>query len=271
MNAGVRMVVETTGMSSKGRVQLLSFKFPDALGTLTRSQIAESQVHLWTGDSRQAEAEQFTHLLSADEKARAVRFHFDPDRNDFGFARGMMRVVLGSYLGADPEDIDFSYSEHGKPALACVYAEAALRFNLSHTQGSVLMAICRDREVGVDIERVREDVEAEEIAAQFFSMAEREALMDLPREFRAPAFFRCWTRKEAFLKARGHGLSFPLERFDVSIGAGETAVRLTTRPDPAEAQRWQILQAPAPEGCAAAVAVASSPQSDSGGEANGWS
>jgi 4'-phosphopantetheinyl transferase len=92
----------------------------------------------------------------------------------------------------------------------------------------------------------------------------------LPSEFRAQAFFRCWTRKEAFLKARGHGLSFPLDKFDVSIGAGETEVRLTTRPDSAEAQRWQILQAPVPDGCAAAVAVESLSQPDSEGGANGW-
>ena len=260
MNAGVHMVVETTGMSSKDGVRLLSFKFPASVGNLTRSQFIKSQVHLWTGDLRQAQAEQFTHLLSIDEKARVARFHFDQDRTDFTFARGMMRVVLGSYLDADPETLDFCYSAHGKPALGGEHAEAALRFNLSHTQGSVLMAISPNSDIGVDIEKVREDIEAEEIAAQFFSIAEREALMELPREFRVEAFFRCWTRKEAFLKARGHGLSFPLERFDVSIGADEAEVRLTTRPDPAEAQRWQILQAPAPDGYVAAVAVASSPR-----------
>jgi 4'-phosphopantetheinyl transferase len=131
-----------------------------------------------------------------------------------------------------------------------------LQFNLSHTQGAVLLGICRGRAIGVDVERVREDLVPREIAGRFFSLAEQRALMNLPEAEQRHAFFRCWTRKEAFLKARGHGLSFPLAGFDVSIGAYETEVELTTRPDPVEARNWQILRASAPAGCAAAAAVA---------------
>lgn len=118
------------------------------------------------------------------------------------------------------------------------------------------MGICRGRAIGVDVEKVREDLVPREIAERFFSLAERQALLSLPEAEQRPAFFRCWTRKEAFLKARGHGLSFPLAGFDVSFGAVDSEVELTTRPDAAEALEWQIFAVSAPEGCAAAVAVA---------------
>jgi phosphopantetheinyl transferase len=170
----------------------------------------------------------------------------------------MLRTVLAAYLEADPRELRFNYSEHRKPALAGfgLKTETDLQFNLSHTQGAVLLGICRQRAIGVDVERVRQDLIPRDIAARFFSTAEQRALFSLPEAEQREAFFRCWTRKEAFLKARGHGLSFPLAGFDVSIGAGESEARLTTRPDPSEAQNWQILPVPAPEGCAAAVAVA---------------
>jgi 4'-phosphopantetheinyl transferase len=245
-------------MTSQETLQLQALEFPARLEELRVPALDGAGIHLWHG-SPQARRSLLPHLsalLSADEADRRARFHFEADRRDFAFARGMLRTLVAAYLKTDPREVRFRYSEYGKPSLAPAGAEPDLQFNLSHTQGAVLLAICRQRAIGVDVERVREDFSPQEIATRFFSLSEQQALMRLPKAEQRPAFFHCWSRKEAFLKARGHGLSFPLEQFDVSIGVDETEVRLTTRPDPAEAQRWQILQAPAPEGYVAAVAVA---------------
>jgi 4'-phosphopantetheinyl transferase len=246
-------------MTSPETMQLLGLQFPGDLAKLRAPALDGASVHLWHA-SPQERAGLLPHLnalLSADECARRDRFRFENDRRDFAFARGMLRTVLAAYLAADARELRFRYSDHGKPALDSAAQETDVRFNLSHTQGAVLLGICLRRAIGVDVERVREDLRPREIAGRFFSTAEQRTLFNLPEAEQREAFFRCWTRKEAFLKARGHGLSFPLAGFDVSIGAGDAEVKLTTRPDPSEAHHWQILSAPAPEGCAAAVAVAS--------------
>ena len=246
-------------MASPDTLQLLELEFPSKLAELHVPALDDASIHLWSWHAGPQERvsllPQLSSLLSEDEVERRERFRFESDRQAFAFARGMLRTVLGAYLKSDPRELRFRYSEHGKPSLDSP-VPADLQFNLSHTQGAVLLGICRQRAIGVDIERVREDLIPRDIAARFFSLEEQRALMSLPEAEQRQAFFRCWTRKEAFLKARGHGLSFPLARFDVSIGAEDTEVRLTTRPDPAEAQDWQILPVAAPEGYAAAVAVA---------------
>ena len=252
-------------MASQDAVQLLGLEFPATLEQLRVPELGGEAVHLWHANPQEHGAllPHFDILLSPDEVQRRNRFRFESDRQDFAFARGMLRTVLAAYLDADPRELRFRYSEHGKPALVSdvpavsAAREKDLQFNLSHTKGAVLLGICRQRAIGVDVERVREDLVPRDIASRFFSPAEQWALFSLPEADQREAFFRCWTRKEAFLKARGHGLSFPLAGFDVSIGADESEVRLTTRPDPSEAQNWQILPVSAPEGCAAAAAVAS--------------
>jgi 4'-phosphopantetheinyl transferase len=243
-------------MASPDTVQLLELEFPAELGDLHAPALDNASIHLWhaSPQERLSLLPLLSNLLSADEAERRERFRFESDRQSFAFARGMLRTVLGAYLEADPRELRFRYSEHGKPSLDSS-VPTDLQFNLSHTQGAVLLGICRQGAIGVDVERVREDLIPRDIAARFFSLEEQQALMSLPEAEQREAFFRCWTRKEAFLKARGHGLSFPLARFDVSIGAEETEVRLRTRPDPAEAQDWQILPVAAPEGYAAAVAM----------------
>ena len=244
-------------MVSQEPARLLALEVPSNPDDLCVPELQAGSVHVWhaglpvTG----SQPELFENLLSSDEAARRARFHFESDRRDFASARGLLRTLLAAYCGRDPRELRFRYSERGKPSLAGPGSDEGLQFNLSHTRGAILLGICRGRAVGVDIEKVREDFRPQEIAARFFSDAEQQALSSLPEAERRQAFFRCWTRKEAFLKARGDGLSFPLERFDVSIG-GEAEVRLTTRPDPAEAERWQIVEAQAPEGYAAAVAAA---------------
>jgi 4'-phosphopantetheinyl transferase len=249
-------------IGSPEKIQVLELHLPERPGELRVPGLDGSSIHLWHASPQECEScfGGFTSLLSSDENDRRMRFHFEGDRQDFAFAHGMLRSVLAGYLKTDPQKLRFGYSEHSKPFLTGL--ESGLRFNLSHTQGAVLLAVCREREIGVDVERIREDFDPREIATRFFSEAEQRALVTLPQTEQRPGFFRCWTRKEAFLKARGHGLSFPLDLFDVSIGADETEVTLVTRPDATEARRWQIVGAPAPEGCVAAVAVASSCPAD---------
>jgi 4'-phosphopantetheinyl transferase len=220
------------------------------------------EVHVWraTLDQTPSHIQSFLHNLAADEQARAERFHFERDREHFIVARGVLRAILGGYLKRAPECLSFCYSSHGKPALAGESDGDATRFNVSHSHGIALYAVTRGREVGIDLERIRSDLEFEELAGRFFSRQEVAMLRTLPIEAQREAFFRCWTRKEAYLKARGEGLSLPLDQFDVSLAPGEPAAILGTQPDPSEASRWSLQElAPAP-GYVAALAV----------EGHGW-
>lgn len=195
------------------------------------------------------------HLLSADERERAERFHFRRDRDHFIAARGLLRLLLSRYLGLPPQQLSFSYSPYGKPSLAAERDRARLRFNVSHSQGIALYAFTLEREIGVDVEYIRQDVVGESVAEHFFSAQEVASLRSLPAEVQPQAFFNCWTRKEAFIKARGEGLSFPLDQFDVSLVPGEPAALISTRNDLLEASRWSLQTLPVEEGYVAALAV----------------
>jgi 4'-phosphopantetheinyl transferase len=171
-------------------------------------------------------------LLSDDERQRSSRLRFDRDRRRFVVARGRLRQLLAERLGDAPRSVAFAYGPHGKPALASRYARSDLRFNLSHCDDVAAFAFCRGREVGLDIESVRALPDAEDIAGRFFSRRENDAYLALAPHDRPLGFFNCWTRKEAFVKALGAGLGYPLDRFDVSLAPGEPAkiLRVGTRP-----------------------------------------
>lgn len=188
--------------------------------------------------------------LSPDEEARAARFHFARDRVRYTVARGSLRRILGLYLKRPPTEIAFVYSPYGKPALA---DDAPLAFNVSHSGDWAVCAVTPGARVGIDIEQIRPDLAGESIAEHFFSPREVAALRGLPPAEQPAAFFRCWTRKEAFVKARGEGLSLPLDRFDVSLRADEPAALLRTLDDPAEAARWSMVALTAPSGYEATV------------------
>jgi 4'-phosphopantetheinyl transferase len=162
-------------------------------------------------------------LLSADERERAGRFAFERDRRRYIVARARLRQLLGERLGAAPESLQFVYKPHGKPALARCPGRRDLRFNVSHCGEVAAYAFAEGRAVGVDIEEIRELPDAEDIAMRFFSRRERAAYMRLPVRERPQGFFNCWTRKEAFIKALGSGLSCPLDSFDVSFAPGRPA------------------------------------------------
>jgi 4'-phosphopantetheinyl transferase len=164
-------------------------------------------------------------------------------------------MILAAYLSADPAELSFSYSKKEKPSLGAAHAGSGVTFNISHSGGIALLAFARRREIGVDVEQIRSDFDLEAIARRFFSAHERQELFALPPEERANAFFRCWTRKEAYIKATGDGLSLPLTQFDVSINASNEKALLATRPDRSEAERWQLREAPAGPGFVAALCV----------------
>jgi 4'-phosphopantetheinyl transferase len=175
--------------------------------------------------------------LSPDELERADRFVTAALRASFIAARGLLRWVLAAYLDTGAASLRFRYGTNGKPALD----PAELSFNLSHSHGALLVAVTRGREIGVDIERVRNEVDHQAIARTVFSPGELAALARLPTDSRARAFFRCWTRKEAFIKGRGDGLSLALDSFDVALDHASDRVLQQTRFDPGAADHWQIL------------------------------
>lgn len=198
-------------------------------------------------------------MLAADEISRADRFHFAKDRDHFIVARGLLRTLLAAYLGADAAGLRFAYAEKGKPSLADASNAGsqpdAVNFNLAHSHGGALYAFSRGRELGVDLEFIRENFEGEKIAERFFSAAEIETLELVPRELKEQAFFECWTRKEAYIKARGEGLSMPLDEFDVSLRPGEPAALLRNHKDPDEVTRWTMRSITVSAGYVAALVV----------------
>ena len=214
-------------------------------------------VHVWrvSLDQSPSQIALFRKDLNDDERSRADRFYFSRDRERFIVARGILRAILGRYSNRAPESLSFTYSAHGKPALVPESDADRIRFNLSHSNGKALYAINRGREIGVDIEFIRGDLEAEQIAERFFSHSEIETLRALPPSLRKYAFFLCWTRKEAYIKARGEGLSLALDQFDVSLAPGEPAALLSTRSGSDEALRWSLRNLTPASGYAAALAT----------------
>jgi 4'-phosphopantetheinyl transferase len=198
-------------------------------------------------------------MLSTEEAERAARFHFPADRDRYITAHGCLRDILARYLRGEPAQLSFVAGTHGKPSLA---TEEAIDFNLSHSNDYALIAIARGRRVGIDVERMRKGISSFVIAQQYFSKAEVAELQALPIDEREVAFFTCWTRKEAYIKAQGLGLSLPLESFDVSLSPDEPAILRATRPDFDEASRWILYSLEVDPGYKAAMAVEINPPQD---------
>jgi 4'-phosphopantetheinyl transferase len=220
-----------------------------------------SEIDLWIWSSRDGNVSvpDVDHVLSAEEKARAARFVFERDARRFTTRRFRVREILAAYLACEPAAISFVAGEHGKPFLHPEH-NSDLQFNLTHSEDLAILAVARGLEMGVDVECMR-PVE-ERIADRFFSPAEQRALANLPPEWATRGFFECWTAKEAFVKARGTGLSLPLDSFDVSLGPGVPSAILrigTARPDCARNWRlWRFEPAP---GFVCAVAARTGGQS----------
>jgi 4'-phosphopantetheinyl transferase len=240
-------------MGSKTDVQI--GEVWDARTTGRPSELHPGVVHLWQRrlDASAEEVSAYYRLLSSEEQERALRFRVERPRTEFVLTRGTLRTLLAQYLGITPQEVQFRYEVRGKPALE---GESGLCFNVSHTNGLALMAFVMRRTIGIDVENLVRGVDAQRLAERFFSERERQALRSLRGDELQPAFFRCWTRKEAYIKAKGDGLSLALDQFDVSIAEQDRDALLATRPDPTEATRWTVCDVPMGTGYVAAVAVA---------------
>jgi 4'-phosphopantetheinyl transferase len=219
--------------------------------------LTADEVHVWQIVLNRPidEVEELQTLLASEEISRADRFRFERDRRRFVVVHGLLRVILGRYLGLKPSQLRFVYSDYGKPALAPAPATRGLSFNLSHTHELALVAVTRDRQLGIDLEHIRHIPEVEQIAERFFSPQENEIIQALTGSERLEAFFQCWTCKEAYIKARGEGLSLPLDQFQVVPILGEAVPFLSVKGDPQESSRWSLRKLiPAP-GYVAALAV----------------
>ena len=232
---------------SSGLVALKPSRFPGLALDVT-------EVHLWQASLEGRAADIFESFLSADELTRANRFHFIKDRNHFVVARGLLRNLLAAYLGVNCAELQFCYGAQGKPFLL-LDSQAQINFNVSHSHGRAAFAFTRGRELGVDLEYVKDDFDDALIANRFFSRAEVLALRTVPADLRKQAFFNCWTRKEAYIKARGEGLSMPLDQFDVSLRPEEPVALLNNYREEREVSRWSMQAIPAPEGYVGALVV----------------
>ena len=215
--------------------------------------LRHSEVHVWRTalDVPASRAKWLQRTLAPSESARAERFRFEEGRHRYIVARGWLRAVLASYLGVEPNELRFGYGLCGKPRLAEYTGEAWLRFNLSHSEGYALCAVAQGREVGIDLERIRGDRGYEAMAKLVFSPREISNLEAIPVDKQAEAFHEVWTRKEAFIKATGLGLSLPLKRLDVSFTAGDPSIVLQQQ----DGSLWSVLALDSWPGYAAALAV----------------
>lgn len=224
----------------------------------TNLTLGDDQVHVWRAslEIAQAQLQQLRRCLTDDEISRANRFVFEKDRNHYITARGQLRHILSAYLSQQPAALRFEYTSHGKPSLAGAHD---LNFNLSHSGTLALYAVTRSRELGIDIESIRPDFSGIDIAEHYFSKNEVAVFRKLPENLHSGAFFTCWTRKEAYIKAIGEGLSCPLDTFDVAFAPGEAPKLLTNRVKPDEVRRWSMYDLPAGEGYKAALCIENSP------------
>ncbi len=244
-------------------------------------ELPEGECHIWRAflDGPAAQAPQLTELLASDELQRAVRFRFDVDRLRFIVRRGLLRIILARYLNVRPGQLQFNYSPDGKPSLAQTVdgaatavagaATAAARgrpagspvgctidFSLSHSHGLAVYAFTRGTRVGVDLEQARPIAQADQIVEHFFSEEERRTYRALPLSQRQEAFFNCWTRKEAYLKASEGNLEQVLSQVQVSLAPGEPAELRSTGKAGEEISRWSLqVFSPAPGYIAALVAA----------------
>ena len=204
------------------------------------------------------DASQFTRYLSilcSEEKSRALRFRFDRDRGRYVFARGILRLILGMYLNEDPEVLCFRYNANGKPSLARQFTDPPVDFNLSHAADVALFAFAHGREVGVDTERMDERLDYAQLVEMVLTAQEIAALYALPERKRRPAFFRAWTRKEAYLKALGSGLSCEPNMIEVSCHYEESHRSVAVMGGPESGQQWSLADLPVGDGFVAAVAA----------------
>jgi 4'-phosphopantetheinyl transferase len=221
------------------------------------------EAHVWRASLDQPAnvIAKLTPILSQDERQRAMRYYRPADRDRFIAGRGILRKIISAYLAHAPDEVQFVCNEYGKPFISDDQNRGTLTFNVSHSNSMALYAVTRGRRVGVDIEHMREDFATLEVAERFFSKDEFEALKAAPSDQRTKAFFNCWSRKEAYIKAIGMGVSYPLDGFTVSLASDVAPALLKVDADATEVSRWKLYELDVGEGYVAALIVENPPVS----------
>ncbi len=241
-------------LSKSDMIKVEKTKVGDTRFPVSKLSLYSDEVHIWNAsvDVPEPCLEHFVQVLSNDEIQRANRFRFDCDRRRFIVAHGLLRYFLSCYCFSAPYEHSFDYNYYGKPGLS---RNTQLHFNMSHSGKYVLYGFTSGREIGVDIEHVRRTENLELIINSYFSNRERDEFSNLPEQFKNKAFFSCWTRKEAYIKAQGKGLSLPLNQFSISFIPGEPVELLETQHNVKEKSRWSLTEIAVNAEYAAAVAV----------------
>jgi 4'-phosphopantetheinyl transferase len=220
-------------------------------------QLTEKDVHVWFCDFESSawEVDRFWEILSGEERLRARSFYFSREVKHYVICRGLLKRLLSGYLGVSAGGVPLRYGQYGKPEVPGGTLEKTIRFNLSRSGGVGLFAFSRENEVGVDVERIREIPELDEIVERFFTNSEKAAFAQIPSSGKTEAFFKLWTRKEAFVKAQGKGLSVGLDTFEVPFLPDEEGTFITSTNDSSEPCSCSVTDLALPPGYAAALAV----------------
>ena len=202
-------------------------------------QLDASTIHLWSADLNCTikQEKNYFSLLSLDEKEKAAKFKFKRDASQYIIAKGILRTLLGKYLLLSPDNLAFTYSKYGKPSLIDYNH---LQFNISHAGDKAIFAFTKDVTIGADIELVKK-IDVAKLAGRFFSKNESDYIFQTPVDNWENLFYKCWTRKEAFIKAHGEGLSLPLDGFEVSLDDKEPPKIKSIKWKPNSADDWQLF------------------------------
>lgn len=216
--------------------------------------LENNQIHIWRIDINNPTVDVdhlFSDILSEDEKKRADRLRSEKDKRRFIVSRGLLRENLGSYLGAEPSEITFDYNKYGKPDIKPKYNPRNIKFNVSHSANLAIYAISQNREIGVDLEYIREVRTADKIIKRFFTKQETDFYHSQPEGKKNLAFFTLWTRKEAYSKARGMGIGLPLKEFDLNLIPNPRNISSDNKPK----SKWSLIDIEINEDYLAALAT----------------
>lgn len=205
---------------------------------ITSQSLKTEEVDLWkiSKYAHENKLESYWAVLNKEEKEKALRFRFTKDRNCAIIARGILRHLISTYIELKPEHINFKFGKNGKPFID----KYPIKFNVSHSADSIIIAFTKSHIIGVDVECTERDLDIKSVARSFFSDIEVKRLLKLDKEMHKQAFYNCWTRKEAFIKAEGSGLSFPLKEFSVSLESTTDAELIETHWDQKEKNKWTL-------------------------------
>jgi 4'-phosphopantetheinyl transferase len=215
-----------------------------------------NDVHIWYLDLNLYldKLEEFKAILSQEELTKAFKFKFEKHQNRFIITRANLRLILSKYINIAPENIEFIYSEKGKPSLAQNYDDLGIEFNLSHSGELALYAVTKDKRIGIDVEKIRTNCDVESIAKRFFCESEYQFISRLPEGEKQRVFYQVWTRKEAYLKATGEGLGGGLDTIELDLESKDTKI-ISIKGEEKTSNNWYLYELKMPENYLASLAV----------------